>query len=62
MITFYPRALLKAALVLGAVAGLLALGLDVRWGALAIAATAIVDALSFLIPLVFGARYRSEQR
>ena len=62
MITFCPRALLRVALVVGAFAGLLALGLDARWGAVAIAATAIVDALSFLIPLVFGARYRSEQR
>jgi hypothetical protein len=42
--------------------GLFALGLDLRRGALAIAATAIVDALSFLIPLVFGACYRSAKR
>jgi len=62
MITFYPRALLKLALVVGAFAGLFALGLDLRWGALAIAATVIVDALSFLIPLVFGAGYRSAKR
>jgi hypothetical protein len=48
--------------VVGAFVGLFALGLDLRWGALAIGATAIVDAVSFLIPLVFGAGYRSAKR
>jgi hypothetical protein len=61
MITIYPRALLRAALVLGALTGLFALGLDMRWGVLTIVATAVIDAFSFVIPLVFGARYHSEQ-
>jgi hypothetical protein len=62
VITIYPRALLKAALLYGGFVSLLALGLDARLGLVAIGAAALLDWLSLLIPLFFGGDYRSTKR
>ena len=55
---FHPKAFFKALLILGAFATLLLLGMDSRLGIIAILAVAVVDALSFLVPLglVSGSR------
>ena len=48
---FYPKAFVRALVILSAFGTLLLLGMDPSLGIIAILAVTVVDALSFLMPL-----------
>jgi len=50
-VRFYPRAFLRALIIVSAFGTLILLGMDPSLGIIAVLAVTVVDALSFLIPL-----------